>query len=276
MGAVGIATARLDTLVLLEDATKKDRAWLLAHAEFELSDKIATLLQKQILQREKHVPLAYIRGKTEFYGREFLVTPDTLEPRPETETMLDLLKQIKGSGFRAPGSVIVDVGTGSGCLAITAKLEWPDFEVYATEINKDALKIAVQNAKKLSAEVTFLEGNLLEPYWALGPEPGALFAILANMPYVPDAHTINQAAMQEPKVAIFGGPDGLDLYRRMFEQIEEGPGLGAQGSVRPQYILTESLPFQHEELRKIAEKSGYKQTTEEDFIQVFRRDYRFD
>ena len=250
-----IPTARLDALVLLEDATGKDRAWLLAHPEFELSDKIATLLHQQIEKRANHTPLAYIRGKSEFYGREFLVTPDTLQPRAETETMIDLLK---GSDFRTQGSVIVDVGSGSGCIAITAKLEFPETQVYATEINKAALDIAKKNAKMLGAEIEFFEGNLIEPLPAsLSPS-----ILLCNLPYVPDGHTINQAAMQEPKVAIFGGEDGLDLYREMFKQIEKLP-------VKPEYIFTESLPFQHEELAKIAKNHGYEQTTEEDFIQVF-------
>lgn len=255
-----VPTARLDVLVLLEDVTGNDRSWLLGHPEFELDKRHVILLNQQIERRTKHEPLAYIRGKSEFYGREFLVTPATLQPRSETETIVDLLKQIKSKGRRAKGGVIVDVGTGSGCLAITTKLEWPETEVYATEINKDALKIAEKNAKKLGADVAFYKGNLLEPLFALRPQP---FALLCNLPYVPNSHTINKAAMQEPEVAIFGGEDGLDLYREMFGQIE--------GKAKPDYILTESLPFQHDALAKIAKGCGYKLTKTEDFIQQFVR-----
>ncbi len=246
-----IATARLDALVLLEDAAKKDRAWLLAHPEFELSAELVRTLKKQLKQRAEHVPLAYIRGKSEFYGREFLVTPDTLEPRPESETMIELLLKYKPL-------IIGDIGTGSGCLAITAKLELPKAQVYATEINQAALDVAKRNATALNADITFFEGNLLEPL-----QDTSIDTLLCNLPYVPDSYTINEAAMQEPKVAIFGGKDGLDLYREMFKQIEIA-------TEKPTFIFTESLPFQHDTLEKIAKDSGYKQVAKEDFIQVFQ------
>jgi release factor glutamine methyltransferase len=255
-----IPTARLDVLVLLEDMTCKDRAWLLAHPEFELDNKQLVLLNKQVERRAKHEPLAYIRGKSEFYGREFFVTPATLQPRAETETMVDLLKQIQGKDQTMKGKAILDVGTGSGCLAITAKLEWPEMEVYATEINEDALKVAKKNAKNLQAKIKFYQGNLLEPVYDKCSEP---YALLCNLPYVPDAHTINKAAMQEPKVAIFGGSDGLDLYREMFAQIKS--------KIKPIHILTESLPFQHKDLAAVAKKHGYRLVQTEDFIQVFEQ-----
>src|SRR5260221_14788444 len=90
----GIGTARLDALVLLEDVTGRDRAWLLAHPEAKISANEAAKLEKLLNQRAKHLPLAYVRGKTEFYGREFVITPAVLEPRPESETMIDLLLQL--------------------------------------------------------------------------------------------------------------------------------------------------------------------------------------
>lgn len=268
----GVPTARLDALILLEDVVGKDRAWLLAHPEHELTSQQVSKLASLVARRSKHEPLAYIRGKSEFYGREFLVTPATLQPRAETETMIELLLNlVESKKLKVEGKLqIVDVGAGSGCLAITAKLEFPEAEVYATEINKDALKVAKQNAKKLNAAVKFLQGNLLEPFLSTFDfRLSTQFTILANLPYVPNNHTINLAAMQEPKAAIFGGEDGLDLYREMFEQIDKGSGFRAQGSVKPAYILTESLPFQHEELANIAKQYGYKQIAKEDFIQLF-------
>lgn len=250
----GISTARLDCLVLLEDITGKDRAWLIAHPDFILDDKSKHVLDAQLLRRAKHEPLSYIRGKTEFYGREFIVNAHTLEPRPETETMIDLLKLIKPSG------PILDIGTGSGCLAITAKLEFPETQVYATDIDKMCIKTARQNAKKHDADIKLFMCDLLE---SIPPTTYHLpSTILANLPYVPDCHTINQAAMFEPKHAIFGGKDGLDCYRQLFIQIDKLPE-------KPRYVLTESIPFQHQALEKISNKHGFQQTDERDFIQLF-------
>ena len=261
----GISSARLDTLLLLEDATGRDRSWLLANQDYVLSKQQIPTLKSMVERRSSHEPLAYIRGKSEFYGRKFLVTADTLQPRPETETMIELLKQFVEDGRwkMEDGSRIIDVGTGSGCLAITAKLELPEATVFATDISKPCLKVARENAKKHQAEVQFFEGNLLDP---LPPSifhlPSSKFAILANLPYVPDSHTINQAATYEPKVAIFGGEDGLDYYRRMFKQIKDA-------DLTIQHILTESLPPHHQALEEIASGCDFKLVQTQDFIQHF-------
>lgn len=256
--STGIATARLDCLVLLEDALGKDRTHLLAHQELTLNSEQISLLNSQITRRALHEPLAYIRGKTEFYGREFMVSPDTLEPRPETETMIDLLKQLADSKQLTVDSntLIADIGTGSGCLAITTKLEFPRAKVCATDISKKCLEIARKNAQKHGVPIEFIEADLLS---AVNRQPSA---VLANLPYVPDGHTINQAAMQEPKLAIFGGSDGLDIYRQLFSQLVK---------LKPKYVLTESLPFQHAALAKIARAAGYKLQNTTDFIQIFSR-----
>ncbi len=257
----GIASARLDALVLLEDAAGRDRAWLLAHPESTLENQTVKKLKAQIERRTAHEPLAYIRGRSEFYGREFSITPATLQPRPETETMVELLLDQVRSKEWQPKS-IVDIGTGSGAIAITAKLELPELAVYATEINADALKIARQNAKNLHAEIAFYKGNLLEPLLYLKPPISHPVAIVANLPYVPDRLTINEAAMHEPEIAIFGGTDGLDLYRQMFAQIT-----GSKYQIPN--ILTESLPFQHQALAEIAGAAGYSLVITDDFIQAF-------
>ena len=214
------------------------------------------VLNKQIERRAKHEPWPLCEEKSEFYGREFLVTPDTLEPRSETETMIDLLKLQTAPLIKDGPLYIVDVGTGSGCLGITAKLELSKAEVVATDISKACIKIAERNAKKLGADVEFWEGDLLEPL-----KDQNLDVLLCNLPYVPDSHTVNEAAMFEPKLAIFGGFDGLDLYRKLFEQIEKR-------SQKPKYIFTESMPFQHHALATIARDTGYTLEKTSDFIQV--------
>jgi len=248
----GIGTARLDCLVLLEDAIQKDRAFLLAHPELEITAKQLSSLSAQLERRKQHEPLAFIRGKTEFYGREFTLNKDVLEPRPESETMVDLLK-----GLKLPiNPKIADVGSGSGAIGITAKLELPNSEVVMYEIDKKAIVISNKNAKLHKVPIETIECDLLDKAIEM-PD-----VILANLPYVPNNYQINTAALMEPRIAIFGGADGLDLYRKMFQQLNDR-------AWKPSFILTESLPFQHKDLSVIAQSHGYQQTDESDFIQLF-------
>ena len=192
----GIETARLDCLVLLEDASHKDRAWLLAHGEYELEANVLATLHNKIIRRSAHVPLAYIRRHVEFYGREFAVNEHVLVPRPDSEAMIDLLKDtaaVRNEDLKH--IIIIDVGTGSGALAITAKLEVPRAEVIGVDIDAACLNIADKNAKKLGANVVFMQSNLLDSMNA------AADIILANLPYVPDEYPINKAAGHEPGLA---------------------------------------------------------------------------
>lgn len=254
-----IGTARLDCLVLLEDVLGKDRSTILAHDDTTLSDKQLMTLRSQIQRRTTHEPLAYIRGKTEFYGREFIVNDSVLEPRSESETIIDLLKALHSPDT----TCITDLGCGSGALGITAKLELPKAKVYAIDIDPNCLAVAKQNAQKHAAEIHFLKGNLLQP---LMSHDSCLMThvLLANLPYVPTNHPVNQAANHEPTLALYGGTDGLDLYRQMFSQI-------ATMITKPSAIITESLPSQHKALSKIAKQSGYKQSTKKDYIQTFTK-----
>jgi release factor glutamine methyltransferase len=247
----GIATARLDCLVLLEDKTGRNRAWLLAHPEHVLRGQELEVLGSEIAQRALHVPLAYIRGKAEFYGREFAVNNHTLVPRPETETMIDRLKQLDLSR----GTYILDIGTGSGCIAITVALELPNMQVSACDIDKRCLLVAAENAARLGAPVTIVESDLLEQ-----AQPGDV--LLTNLPYVPDNFQINTAATHEPHHALSGGKDGLSLYRRLFKQVKVN-------EKKPSHILTESLPPQHEMLANIAKAAGFALQGTDDFIQLF-------
>jgi release factor glutamine methyltransferase len=294
LNKAGIGTARLDCLVLLEDATSKDRSWLLAHPEFTVQGSTLYRLNRQVRRRAKHEPLAYIRGKNEFYGREFFVNAHTLEPRPETETMVTLALEVMGSRSEVKAPLfMVDIGTGSGAIAVTVKLERPDLEVCATDISENCLKIARQNAKKHQADVTFFKGDLLKPLLGSGERSSTLkselsgplavssrrissdsnrkmgnaakaIVLLCNLPYVPDSFQVNKAARHEPGQAIFGGQDGLDLYRKLFKQVEKMPD-------KPLYILTEALPPQHEILKSIAKKAGFIEKFSEDFIQIFSK-----
>lgn len=253
LGESGIGTARLDALVLLEDLLNTNRTQIIAHPEVNLTDEQVLVLDQQIARRSKHEPLAYIRGRTEFYGREFLINNNVLEPRPESETIIDLLKALH---LKQPFS-LVDVGAGSGCLGITAKLEMPMITVDMLELSDAAIKICEKNKQHLKTEISVQKSDLLES------APGQYDVVLANLPYVPDHYQINEAAAMEPRMAIFGGTDGLDLYRKLFRQLDQQEHV--------QYVLTESLPFQHKALLSIAKQYGYTLQLAEDFIQVFKK-----
>ncbi len=248
-----IVTARLDCLVLLEDTINVNRAQLLAEPTMEMKDAWVAHLQKLLRRRAKHEPLAYIRGHSEFYGRRFVINADVLTPRPESEAIIEILKDLP---LEAKSVRIADVGAGSGALGITAALELKNASVDLLEIDAAATKVAQLNVARLTTGLKIIESDLLEN------SPVNYDVLLCNLPYVPDKHKINEAATHEPALALFGGPDGLDLYRKLFDQL-------ATVRKRPLYILTESLPAQHEILTSIAANNGYKLLKIDDFIQLF-------
>ena len=262
LSAAGIETARLDALVLLEDVVGQERSYLLAHTELELSSDQVARLTKLLTRRAQHEPLAYLRGYAEFYGREFVVSPAVLVPRPESETMIELLKGLVRERFlgkkEALAVRIADVGAGSGALGITAALELSEAVVELLEIDRSAIEIAQINVDKLTSGILITESDLLAG-------SGQNYDILlCNLPYVPDDYDINTAARHEPKIALFGGPDGLNLYRRLFKQVRDLPHV-------PLFILTEALPEQHQALEAIAKTAGYTLDQKNDFIQLFSR-----
>jgi release factor glutamine methyltransferase len=249
-----VPSSRLDTLILLEDLLGRERSWLLAHTEAELSAAQAASFKRKIDRRKKHEPLSYIRGFNEFYGRNFKVNKRVLVPRPESETIIDLLKTAFPS---ASGLMIADVGTGSGCLGITAGLELPGSKVDLYDIDSSALAVAKHNAHIHELHVQAHKRDLLN-------RPSRSYnVILANLPYVPDGWEINASAMKEPRLALSGGKDGLDLYRRLFKQLQI---LGWW----PLHAFTEAMPSQHKELAVVAKAHGFYLETEQDYIQVFR------
>lgn len=184
------------------------------------------------------VPVQYITGVEEFYGRKFVVDPNVLIPRPETEELVETVLQLIERRLPAVTAPlrIVDVGTGSGIIAVTLSLELADAEVHAVDISRGALSVAQRNAAELEAKVTFHEGDLLEPFVATGDgnSVGKKFnVIVSNPPYIPEGdRSIMRANVldHEPETALFAGADGLDIYRRLVRQIPallELPGVVA-------------------------------------------------
>jgi release factor glutamine methyltransferase len=169
--------------------------------------------------------------------------------------MIDLLKKLPDLPAEPR---LADVGTGSGALGITAKLELPETQVELLEIDPNAIKVAQKNVDLFTIPIITTSSDLLQNAQQTND------LLLCNLPYVPDGYAINPPAMREPRLAIFGGPDGLDLYRRLFSQVENLKH-------KPLYILCEALPPQHELLASIAQSAGYNLQQTDDFIQVFQR-----
>ena len=264
-----IISARLDSLILLEDLLDKDRSWILAHAEQELSSEQMEQLTKLLTRRKAHEPIAYIRGKSEFYGRTFVVSKDVLVPRPESESFMDLLLKIYSDLVQQKANLgdvdqtirIADIGTGSGALGISAKLVLPNtpkVEVELIDIDENALKVAKTNVDLLTSGINTLKSDLLDQ------TTSSYDVLMCNLPYVPEEYCLNADAKHEPKIALFSGKDGLDHYRKLFIQIQEHAN-------KPLYLLFESLEHQHTLLSEIAAKNGYKLLDNDVLVQVFKR-----
>ena len=202
-------TATFDAELLARHALGWERAAWLARRSEPASASFLAEYEALIARRVQREPVAYIRGVQEFWGRDFMVSPSVLIPRPETELLIELA----GTHLRAPHAVVVDVGTGSGCIAITLALEHPDATVYATDISRAALDVARANAERLQADrVQFVLGSHL----ADTPQPFDL--IVANPPYVAERDKSGLASEvrdHEPELALYGGPDGWREIRHL-------------------------------------------------------------
>jgi release factor glutamine methyltransferase len=214
----GVAAPRLTAEVLLSHAIRRKRVYLYAHPEQELSEVGWIHYGRYLHERIGGKPTQYITKRQEFYGREFRVDPGVLIPRPETEHLVEAaIAKI------SPADRVVDVGAGSGAIAITLALE-TGAPVVATDISLAALRVAAQNAQRLGATVQFLACDL-----ASCLRPGSVNVLVSNPPYVPltDRPSIQREVRDyEPHIALFGGPTGLDIYKRL---IEQAPGILSRG-----------------------------------------------
>jgi len=204
----GISAPRLTAEVLLAHALGCDRVALYAHPERGLSEAEQRRYEAFLRERIQHRPTQYITGCQEFYSRMFHVTPAVLIPRPETEIVVETALRYAGQPRR-----FLDVGTGSGCLAITLKKEWPHAAAFACDISVAALHVAQENARRLEADVHFFCGNLLD---ACGPQEMDL--IVSNPPYVPEEELPGlppEVREYEPMVALRGGRIGTEIYARL-------------------------------------------------------------
>jgi len=205
----GVEDAPLESELLLRHTLKIDRVQLYIDLEKELTPRQEQTFRHLLKRRLNGEPAAYITGHREFYGLEFEVNPDVLIPRPESELLVEAVLAIAENH---PLSVIADIGTGSGALAISLALGLPRAKIYATDISTAALKVARLNCCRhgVADRVRLLEGNLLEPL----PEP--VDVIVANLPYVSKSELDPKA---EPPLALDGGADGMEIIEKLCRQV---------------------------------------------------------
>jgi release factor glutamine methyltransferase len=206
--AAGCETPRLDAEVLLAAALGVDRAALIADPGRGVE---VEPFREYVRRRTRREPVAYILGRKGFRRLELAVDPRVLVPRPETEHVVEA-----ALGLPA-GARVVDVGTGSGAIALALADERPDLRLTATEPSPGALAVARANATRLGIAVEFLEGDLLEPV------PGAIDAVVSNPPYVADGERLAPELAFEPREALYAGPDGLEVLRRLAAAVRDVP-----------------------------------------------------
>ncbi len=250
----GVESARIDTFLLLAKELNRDRAWLMAHPEYEIEETAAAHFLELINRRRARNPLVHLTNEREFYGLNFYIDERVLTPRIETETMVDYA--IK----HAPkNSRLIDIGTGSGAIAVAIATHRPDLEIWATDVSSDALEVAKRNAKTHWAKITFVQSDLFEAV------DGQFATVVTNLPYLRDDADLMPEVTKEPGVALFGGHDGLDVYRRFLEQLPDHLAKGG-------YLFTECDPWQHDSLIKVASTAGMTPIETSDyFILGFQR-----
>lgn len=203
--------------VLLMFVLGADRAYLYAHPEREFTPEENARYDEALTQRARGVPSQYIVGHQEFWGMDFIVTPAVLIPRPETEHVIETVLPLARSLDKPK---VVDVGTGSGCIAIVLANELPQAEICATEISSEALEIARANAARLQFEhrIRFHHTDLLQ-----GFDANAFDFVVSNPPYVGESEE-DQVQLEvrkfEPRHAVFAGPSGLEVIERLIPQAQ--------------------------------------------------------
>lgn len=219
--AAQVGSPRMNAELLLMFTLGCDRAYLFAHPERDLTAEEQTRYKEALDQRASGIPAQYITGHQEFWGLDFIVTPAVLIPRPETEHVIEtVLKLNDGGRASSPGSLlrIVDVGTGSGCIALALAKELPDAEIHATDISPAALEIARTNAARhqLEKHIRFRQTDLLQ-----GLNHEAFDFVVANPPYVGESEE-DQVQLEvrkfEPRTAVFAGTTGVEVIERLIPQ----------------------------------------------------------
>lgn len=261
--AIGVSSYQLDAEILLAHTIGHPRTWLHAHSEEILDIRHQEIADARIDLRKDFVPIAYIIGHKEFYRRRFFVSPATLIPRPESEQMIELLKDVLPQTVALDLNTkkqLVDIGTGSGCLGVTAKLEFPELNVTLLDNNRQTLRIAEKNAKQYGGEVTVLQSDLLDNY------PFSADIVLANLPYVNKAWDhLSRELEHEPAEALFAEKNGLAIITRCFDALSTR--MQAKG-----VAIFEADPKQWSEIDTLAKSHGFSIHQTLEFAHSYTKD----
>lgn len=220
----GLDSPRLSAQVLLAHVLNLPRLEMLLSVNVNVDEQTLMSMESLASRRMSGEPVAYLVGSKEFYGFEFRVNPAVLIPRPETELLIDFLLATLDHDKR---KIVLDVGTGSGALAVSCAKLFPFFDVVASDISFDALIIAQENARihGVQDQIVFFQGHLIEAL-----RIGEFDVILANLPYVPATNRSSlsfEVLEHEPEIALFAGPDGLDCYRALAVALKNSVKPGA-------------------------------------------------
>ncbi|RQD70754.1 MAG: peptide chain release factor N(5)-glutamine methyltransferase [Tindallia sp. MSAO_Bac2] len=247
----GIETPRLDAEVLLAFVLRIERIRLHMYPEKEVEQDAGEQFEILIKKRRDECPVAYLTGEQEFMGLQFMVTPEVLIPRPDTETLAETVLEWVKNTAGSEKIQLADIGTGSGAIAVSLAYYCPAIQVVATDLSHDALKIAEENAKRhhVLSRIEFLYGDLMEP---LIEKKYVLDALVSNPPYITEKEAESlpgSVAGYEPMLALLGGKDGLDPYRKI---LAEGLEL-----LRPGALVAFEMGWQQgEDLKSLMEEWG--------------------
>ncbi len=260
LSKAGIASARLDSELILAHVLRRSREWLLAHDATALTQSQQRQARQSLLQRTQRRPIAYLTGRRDFYGHSFLVNEQVLVPRPESEVILAILDELAQDHHLR---TVLDVGTGSGCLAISVKLTHPDLAVSACDISKSALLVARRNAARLlpsGQQIKFYQSDLLSDL----PVGSQFDLIVANLPYLsPGQDGLSPELAYEPAIALYADDDGLSLIKQL---IATAPARLTPGG----YLLLEMNTGQIETVANHATGYRYQVVKQEPFHLLMR------
>lgn len=260
LSEAGIASARLDSELILAHILRRSREWLLAHDTDTLTQSQQRQARQLLLQRTQRRPIAYLTGRRDFYGHSFLVNEQVLVPRPESEAILAILDELAQDHHLR---TVLDVGTGSGCLATSIKLAHPDLAVSACDISESALLVARRNAARLlpsGQQIKFYQSDLLNDL----PTDSRFDLIVANLPYLsPGQDDLSPELAYEPAIALYADDDGLSLIKQLITT--------APAHLTPRgYLLLEMNANQIETVASYATDYRYQVVKQEPFHLLMR------